>query len=207
MKTRNAYGLVAAAAITFMSPAFAVPFTEVGDAGDLVATAQQLGPGTTQIDGILDRRDADLFGFYWGGGSLTIDTVGSTFDTQLFLFDAVGNGIWGNDDAIAFAGAAAIVDPALAAGSYLIGISGFNHDPNDASGSVMFQSFPFEPQYGPNPGVGPLAQWSGFGGGGDYQINFSSPVGPAPVAEPGTLALLGLGLLGLAASRRRRLSA
>ena len=187
-----------ATAILFAGQAIAVPIAEVGDAGETLATAQTVGAGTTSINGGI-AGGADLFQFGWGGGAFSADTLGSGTDTQLFLFDAFGVGVWANDDH--FGLLSEITDAALSAGTYYIGISSFDYDPRDAGNNLMFPSFPFGSQFGPIDGDA-LDHWSGpsftaF----EYSINFNSETTSVP--EPGTLLLLGAGLLGLGLRRRR----
>lgn len=180
---------------------------ESGDAGDTLATAQVLAGGTNVITGNLSN-DSDLFQFYWGGGAFYVNTGGSSsdFDTQLFLFNASGAGVWANDDGLPNLGSY-IEDAALAAGTYYLAISGYNRDPVSASG-VMFQSSPFAAQYGPLFGSETLQSWSQSGTGGAYTIQFRSASGQdvqtGTVPEPGMLGLLGLGLTGLMAIGRRK---
>lgn len=50
------------------------------------------------------------------------------------------------------------------------------------------------------------AHIAGYGTGGEYSAWFSTTPGPAPVPEPGTMLLLGSGLAGLAAWKRRKKS-
>jgi hypothetical protein len=194
--------------------ASAATYIEVGDAGETLGTAQAVGGGYTAITGSVTTSDADLFSFNWGGGDFYANTVGSTFDSQLFLFSSTGVGIQGNDDGIAFAGPAYLQIGGLAAGAYYIGVSAYDYDPY-SSGGLMFQSFPYEPLYGPLNGD-PLTHWASGDGvfsSGAYSINFQqitsngTPIGdPTPTGVPdagSSVALLGLGLASLAAIRRK----
>lgn len=186
--------------------AFAAPHLEVGDAGQSLVTSQALGAGISSINGSISG-DADMYRFNWGGGAFYVNTQGTDFDTQLFLFNSSGAGVWGNDDGLPGLGSY-IEDAALASGTYYLAISGFDLDPYSASG-LMFQSHPYSPQYAAlNPGE-PLTGWSGYEyDGGAYQLNFRSATGETvetgSVPEPGTLALLGLGLIGMFAGKRRK---
>jgi hypothetical protein len=203
-------------------PASAATYLEVGDAGQALSGATILPGGTDRIRGEASF-DADLFRFNWGGGDFYVNSVDSRLDVQddyqLFLFDGLGFGIQGNDDGIEYAGPAYLQVAGLAAGAYFLGISYFDLDPVDDAGELIFRSFEYEPLYGPNPGVGALASWGSDGSYidldtqlGNYEINFGRVTGDgqaidtnptAAVPEPGTLLLLGAGLAGLAAGRRK----
>lgn len=185
------------------SAAGASPYTEVGDAGETLSGAQFIGAGVDVIHGNMGAASADLYAFSWAGGAFTVDTFGSVADTQLFLFNAAGQGVWANDQADASTSDSRITDPALAAGLYYIGVSVFDYDPFSTAGP-MFPSAPFVGQFGPS-NSGTLDHWALFShhpaSVGEYVIHFSAPTGA--VAEPGTLALLGLGLATAGAASRR----
>jgi len=180
-------------------------FNELGDATSFLL-GQPVTNGITQIDGFLAAGDEDLYSFFWSGGSLEIDTFGTTgFDTQLHLFDGAGLGIGENDDA----GGTLESEIALtlAAGNYFIGITAFNNDALDAAGNEIFS---FTNSFFDNNGNtiqnvqvgGALAAWNGGGGaGGLYSINFSSAVG---VPEPSSFAIACLCFGALAVGRRKR---
>lgn len=199
-------------------------YAEVGDAGQTLATAQLVPGGTEIITGFgtsADPDSADIFAFNWGGGGLLIDTfqADTEMDTQLQLFDSSGFGILGNDDH----GGACTGTPGgdfqscldlsagLAAGTYYLAITGFNNDALDASNNLIFPClFGTSDQCAADPLAGPLAGWGDATPSDDtssYTINFSAATsdgGPAPMPEPGILVLLGIGLAGLAITRRRR---
>ncbi len=181
-------------------------FMEIGDATD-TPPGQSVDNGTTSIIGFNAGNDADVYGFSWSGGILTIDSFGSTFDTQLHLFDIAGNGIGENDDSSnGGGGLESQISLDLAAGVYLIGMTAFNNDAQDAGGNDIFgftnTYFDLLGNFIQGlEGGGALAQWDNMAGAtGDYVIHFSSAVNAVPA--PGALALLGLG--GLVATRRRR---
>ena len=72
-------------------------------------TSGVFGP-LTQITGtISSTTDRDMFEiFITGGGTFsatTVGTPGTVFDTQRYLFDSTGKGVYANDDDIAGAGA------------------------------------------------------------------------------------------------------
>lgn len=193
-----------AVAVIAAQGALAIPYNEVGDAGQTLGTAQSLGGNVTRINGFLAEDSADLFQFTWGGGVFGADTRlnGTEFDTQLFLFDSQGRGIRSNDDGFIFIFYTddAALERTLAAGSYYLGISGFNTEPFGAGGAI-FQDNQFG-QNTPNDPNRTLTGWSGGGEGGYYHIDLSATATPVP--EPATLALLGMGLLGIGFGARRR---
>lgn len=80
----------------------AATWTEIGDAGDLPATAQvTVGSGSLDsISGTKTPNEADMFRIrILDPAAFSASTVGTTgFDTQLFLFDASGLGVYANDD-------------------------------------------------------------------------------------------------------------
>jgi hypothetical protein len=193
---------LAAATTLVASSAWAMPYFELGDAGQSLTDAQAVGAGVDVIHGTVGLNTADLFSFRWGGGAFTVDTFGSIADTQLFLFNAAGQGVWANDQA-GGTNASQIIDPSLAAGQYFIGISVFDYDPFSSAGA-MFPSAPFNGQFGPL-NAAPLDHWATFSGhgsgGGDYVINFSAPTA---VPEPPMLAVFGIALAALGLARRLR---
>jgi len=133
-----------------------------------------------------------------------LDTFGSTADTQLFLFDSIGRGVWANDEAPGVPNSSIIAAPVLAAGQYFIGLSGFDYDPYSGVG-VMFPSAPFTGQFGPS-NLASLDHWAKYSGhhglAGHYVINFNA----ISVAEPSALVLFGLMFGALALTYRKKLA-
>lgn len=187
------------------STAWATPYFEVGDAGQSLTDAQLVGGGTDVIHGNVSLTSPDLFAFYWSGGAFAVDTFGSTADTQLFLFNAAGQGVWANDQATAGTSASQIIDPALGSGQYFIGVSGFDYDPYSSVG-VIFPSAPFTGQFGPLNNA-PLDHWAAFSphvsGVGDYVVNFRTPTA---LPEPSTLPVFAVALAALGFATRRRVT-
>ena len=193
--------LATAIGVLFAGQALAIPITETTDAGQTLGTATTVAANTTQINGSLSN-DADLFRFGWGGGAFYVSTsLGTLSDTQLFLFNSSGVGIFANDDCSTSV-LSSCITATLAAGTYFLGISAYDLDPRNAANALLFPSTPFTGQPGPS-NTSPLDHWSGSSGDtGTYAINFRTATTSVP--EPATLSLIGAGLLGLGVLRRRR---
>lgn len=196
-------------------------WVEQGDAGSDVNTAQVtvVSTGTlTTISGSLggafvaDFEDCYLFRVITPG-TFTAQTATASFNAQLFLFNiSVNNGAFGllaNDDRaagnnrplfgnVSNDGTQVIVN---LPGLYMLGITGFNRDPQSETGAMFNQASVTEVSGPDGPGgFNPLTGWAGSGESGTYSISFTG-AGPATPA-PGTVALLGLG--GLVLGRRKR---
>lgn len=221
--TRKAMPWLTVPLIAATYPAHAVViYREVGDAGELPATAQSTTDTTQafdEIQGTLSptRGDSvDMFRiFISGGGDFSAQTVGGVaFDSELFLFDSNGRGVYANDDTNGFLTPSVL--PAhnaltpTAAGFYYLAISQCCHQPF-SSGGAIFQDVDGGAGHlllsGPT-GPGGAFEVTSFGGGfdqnpggGPYTIfltgAFVAPVVPGTtgVPEPETLSLLLAGLL------------
>ncbi len=104
--------------------AFAISFTEIGDAGQSVATAQNTGGGILDsISGTFTSgNDVDLYNIYLSGGSFSA-TMSSNTDPMLFLWDSAGNPLLFNDD---WFGLQSYLSSTLSAGNYILGVSQFS---------------------------------------------------------------------------------
>lgn len=158
----------------------AATFTEMGDAGSTLSTAQNLPGGINVIKGTISpRRDADLFSFFWSGGRFRATTVrGASFDTILQLFDSSGMLIAENDDfrRTRQSRLRLFIDP----GEYLLGISSY-------------------PNFGES---GPTYDTRGNSSGA-YSIRLNKKT--ASVPEPASLiGILGLGAFGITSVRKRK---
>jgi hypothetical protein len=175
-------------AVGIVAPAAAAAtWAEVGDAGQLPATAQRpvstaLGPmpgnALTEITGtIAGTAGADMYRICKLGNSNSSATTavapGTLGDPQLFLFNTGGFGLQGNDD-IAIADLQAELPPTFFSfGVYYLAISGYNADPVSVGGLIFPDTFPGV--VGPTgPGGGsPISDWVGTEGTGTYRITLT----------------------------------
>ncbi|MEQ8755342.1 MAG: DVUA0089 family protein [Coleofasciculus sp. G1-WW12-02] len=131
--------------------------------GQLISTAEVLGTGAgvplTTISGNFSRpTDVDLFQIYLnGGGTFSATTVGgTTLDTQLFLFDGNGLGVYANDDTTGNITQSTLpggngLTPTTA-GIYYLAVSRYDNDPRSNNGYI-FPDSPFDSVLAPT-GVG-----------------------------------------------------
>ncbi|BCW95854.1 MAG: DVUA0089 family protein [Fimbriimonadales bacterium] len=195
-----------------------------GDAGDLPASAQTtIGTGALNtITGTYDASDADLFliKIVDPQSFSAIYNASTNFDTQIWLFDASGNGIAHNDDRSGLglrSGLAGtdvfttgvnagqtIASQLVAGGLYLLGVTRYNRDARDGANAAIFANSPFSGIHSPQAGAGPLASWvNSTVGNGVYQIDLTGAE-YAAVPEPASMVALGAGLAGLLGLRRRK---
>lgn len=214
---RSACGIAGALflATSAAGSAQAVTFSEpFPDAGETLSTAAVVGsaPFGTPLDAISGAilnpsGGADLYQIYLPGASFSADTnaSGGLFslgDSQLFLFDADGVGVfWDDDSGTNLKSAFTLVAPT--AGIYYLGISGYNYDPLSTGGRI-FSGNGGGPT-GPG-GADPLTGWALTTGDtaatGRYAITLT---GATFVPEPGSVAgLLVLAGLGCGAAKHRR---
>jgi hypothetical protein len=189
---------LAALSLLLLAPG-ASAAVENGDAGDLPATAKDLSAeGVERIDGLVgDAGDVDMYRLcVSGGGSFSASAVGGTaVDTQLFLFDSAGRGVYANDD-----DREGVLQSRLPSGhaltpqvqgEYLLAVGAYNIDPFSSSGSI----FPSEPGVvgptGPG-GADPVTGWGGRPGGdqGAYTLFLTGAVcAPGDDTTPPTVDL------------------
>ena len=197
--------LLTTLAILLGAPAGAAPWAEVGDAGDLPATAQ-IPNGLGSLDSItgviFTSLDKDMYVIQITDPALFSATVlpaGTLLDPQLFLFDAAGVGVYGNDDdgdPFSTLPAGDALSPTVA-GTYHLAISGFDNDPTDGIVEI-FVDVKLGVQA---PAIlAPVAGWSPtfsvFGGSYEIALTGASFVGgeAVPVLQPWGMALLAAGL-------------
>jgi hypothetical protein len=179
-------------------PGGALGAVEDGDAGDLPGAAQDLtAEPVSVIEGeVAGPADQDLYRVCLeGGGTFSASTVGGTeLDTQLFLFDSGGHGVYGNDDSQATRQstlpAAHELTPG-AAGLYLLAVSPYDRDPQGAEGAIFAGGGGVLAPSGPGA-AGPLSDWAGRDGvPGAYSIALTGTAGcAAPDTTPPTVSLL-----------------
>jgi hypothetical protein len=181
-----ASAVIVVLALALAPGAFAA--SEVGDAGELRSTAGDMGRAQVMdIQGSFwDSSDVDLYRVCLSdGASFSASTLGATtVDTQMFLFDSQGYGVYANDDA---AGSRGSLLPAhhrfspRAGGEYFLGISVFNRDPQSSLGEIFLNSFNrtiYPDSIIDANGFGasePLIGWSGRASGppGTYRITLT----------------------------------
>lgn len=192
--------------VTLMTQAIgtaqAATFAE--DVGQLIPDAQVIPPGSSVLDSIagdlFNQNDVDLFQITLTGSKTFSATTegGASFDTQLFLFDEDGFGVYGRDDdspstRVSTLPANHPLTP-TEAGIYYLAIASFNNDPVSSEG-LIFDNDEFAPYnnvLGPiSPGgEAPLSGFNNLGGSvGSYTIALTGVKSiPEPSSLLGTLA-------------------
>lgn len=153
-KRKLAASLFAAAASAVLTtPLHAVTYTEpVSDAGQTLATAQSTGSNNTtaltSISGTLSNaNDADLYYITITNAGTFSATVTGNLDSALFLFSLNGTPIATNDDGSntslnASLAAGNSLYSNLAAGQYLLAISGSGNEAINSASQLLFAGYP-----------------------------------------------------------------
>jgi len=198
MLHRSPLVLLAAFALVFAtaSPAGAQStVTEIGDAGSLLTTAQVIRGPVDEITGTLATLDQeDVYGLCLAGGqTFSATTAGSDIaDTQLFLFDSTGHGVYANDDDATSLQSTLPAGISLAptqGGIYYLGVSSFDADPLSPSGTifdglVLIDGVGYQVPAPPG-GEQPLSDWTLMGTyTGGYRIQLTGTTsGCAPTSK------------------------
>lgn len=225
---RSLPALALGVALLTTPAAWAANYAETGDAGDLPATAQMVaGLANTPLDRITGQltlssgiSDGDMFQIFisnpmtFSANTTTFVAGANNFDTQLFLFDSNGRGVYANDDSPN--GGAQSTLPAgsgfvTTAGTYFLLIDGSGRYPVNASGQLIFPNFndgTTDPSTVVGPtGAGGASPVAGFSGNSNEAGNYSIALTGAQfvvVPEPSTIVAVGSGLAVLVLARRRR---
>jgi hypothetical protein len=160
-----------------------------------------------------------------GGRTFSATTVGGVgFDSELFLFDASGKGVFANDDVPSRDFAPSTLPAGnpftpITAGHYYLTITQCCSAPISAGGQIFTVAGPNHRAVSGPTGAGSDSPVTGYSGtfsqvstvGAPYQIFLTgahftaAPV--SAVSEPQTFALMlaGLGLIGLSARRGRKI--
>jgi hypothetical protein len=208
--------LLSLAALALVStPVSAVPWIEVGDAGETIATAQGTSEPVTSISGSLFANPngpsaidyVDIYQISVGAPIyLTISTgTGSAMDALndpvLFLFGQDGRAIVMNDDDGANGSQASIspIDASNPPGIYYIAIAFAGLEPLNLSGQSLFDAFGSFGVLSSDP----LDSWLGAPLSTNFDIPGAYTLSLNTVPVSSGLLLLMPGLLGLAAIRRK----
>jgi hypothetical protein len=227
--------IAAAALLSLQSPiASAATYTESGDAGQTLATAQSIntfpaGTTLTNVFGVLGNSEADVYRLYLRGGKTfsattagSLDLLRNNFDMQLFLFSATGIGVYANDDdpnnPPQSVLPASISFTPMAAGLYYLAIAGANFNPVSSGGRIFPPIDYFTPPpdcttcpddiLGPTgPGGGsPLTGWIGASNqSGSYDIILTGAEFESQVPEPSYTILILVFAIGCMLSKQRGL--
>lgn len=201
-------------------PAHAVTYTELGDAGQSAASAQNTVSSAGLLSNIYGSlgtaADADLYliditdpGAF---SANTVNAITGDLDTMLFLFTMAGAPVYLNDDALGGTSVGSQLQAGnpfgpLVAGTYVLGVSFSGVEPINSVSQFLFATATLStdtrgPAFGLQPDVLGGFEGDGFGPPGGYDIQLT---GVGVVPEPATGLMLLAGAIGvLGAARRAR---
>jgi hypothetical protein len=216
MKSTLKQWIAAAACALTGSAALALPVSEVGDAGDLLAGAQITSGPLLEISGSLSRNPngpdpTDYVDMYriviTDPATFTVTTNGTLSDPVLFLFNAAGEGVAMNDDdPSGLNGAQSLIASlggGVTSGVYYLAIAFAGLEPFAASFAPLFDTFGSQSVLT----VDALASWGGEPLATNLDIPGGYTISITQVPAPGVLLLVLLGAAGLVGVRRARVSA
>jgi hypothetical protein len=146
-------------------------WNEVGDAGDLIGTAQStvgLGPLATINGSLGSANDVDLYCIKIPNvppaGALLVGLQCVMMQgPNVWLFDASGNGVFATSTCVAGNKAILATSTSLAPGTYYAAVGYNGMEPNSSGGAIwMPGSLPQRTPDGPG-GAFPLSSWVGTG--------------------------------------------
>jgi hypothetical protein len=152
---------------------------ERGEAGAMPDSAQVCaGMGNlTRIVGSLGTGDTDMYRIsVCDPANFTATTVGGAyFDTALYLFDTLGNGVSFNDDEPGDT-MQSLLTPVMVPGEgvYYLAVTAAGRRPLSWWAQPLWEDEPAVAERRPDgPGVGPVAMWSGWPEGGMYRVTLT----------------------------------
>lgn len=205
MSWRSALALLCLVA---SSGAFAATYTEIGDAGQTLATAQAVAPNTTQINGTLGSAgEIDLYRLDFSTSATVTFHASSADDPNLILFDAAGHGLWGDDDSGGGLNSQIVWN--VTPGTYYLAYGNNNIDAVDVSNNVFCGNA--SGNCSANT-TSVLDHWNSNGSAtGSYTITLSAPTAAAAaptsiptLSEWGMILLSSLLALGTVLTLRRQ---
>jgi hypothetical protein len=181
------FATLIATVLSLALPAVASAAAENGDAGDLPGTAQDLWTEPVEVisGSIASDADEDVYRVCLeGGGTFSATTVGGTeLDSQLFLLDSHGLGVYGDDDSQSTRQSTLPDHDPLtptAPGIYLLAVSPYNRDPQSAGGPIFGAGGRLVGAVGAGA-ADPISGWAGrHGVPGDYEIFLTGTAGCTP---------------------------
>ncbi len=192
-----------------VSSSHAAIYTEAGDAGQTLGTAQSVAANTTQINGTLGvAGDVDLYKLVFAANAtVTFYAPASNIDSNLILFDAAGHGLWGDDDGGGGLDSQIVFN--VTPGTYYLAFGDNNIAARDSSNNAFCSNDDGDCTDDP---ISVLDNFYSAGTDtGPYTITLSSPAGGTSttqaiptLSEWGMILLAGLLALGTALTMRRQ---